>query len=714
MPDFVHDSTTLPAPKVNDRPLPTGADPKHYVAAEDYNALRSALLDVRSAILTDEQALATTQQTLATVQQGLGTTQQSLTTTQQTLTTTTQNLTTAQQGLSTAQQTLTTVQQDLTATQQTLTTAQQDLTATQEDVAALQQARTAADAVMAALEASLAETDAAVDALEALPDGQPAMWHDVRAFGTLGTANDSPVFQAALNAARDSATVKEVRVPGGTFVLQDILYIASNVTLRLEPTTTLRRGANTTAMLLNQSAGSVGGYGANSNIRVIGGIWDANGVDFPTSCTAIAFGHCTDVFIERVAITNIPGYHHIEINGCFRAWVSKSMMLQGTVTGDESIQVDGMYGSGPFPWFGPYDNTPCKSVVVEDCYFNTQNTGVGTHSAATGVKHPDIVVRGCIFDGLNGAGVAPYGWSQSAITGNVFMACRAGVRLTTPNVDTTTICDGLEISRNRWSGYKAGGAEAQCIYLTCGTATRPQVRFISVVGNVLDDTGGGMVRIEYGEEITITGNVLSRPNGARAHVNLANCHTSTISGNTLNDGYAGGVSVVSCTNTTVSGNTLRLARGVGVEVTSSPRTLVADNNILDCIGFVNNNGYGITVTTSAGVALRGNTITNCARDGIRLVTVTDSAITNNRVENTSTQTNATYSSISVTSASNNNLITGNQCRMAASGNRPAYGLRIEADCTGNIAAINDLLNSGVTASYSDAGAGTITTLTNRT
>lgn len=540
--------------------------------------------------------------------------------------------------------------------------------------------------------------------------------HNVRSatYGAVGdgVANDAPAFQAALNAARDSSTIKEVYVPPGNYLLNTRLSIASNVTMRLSPQARLIRGGNTDAMIINESAGTLGGYTANSNIRVVGGTWDMNGLTYTTPSTAIAFGHCTDVVIEDCLITNVPTYHHIEVNGSYRVRISRCFLLQGNVTGDESIQLDGMYGNGPFPWFGPYDNTPMKSVVVENCYFNTQNVGIGTHSAATGVKHSDVVIRECIFDGLSGAGVAAYAWENVHIKDNFFINCKAGIRLTTPNIDTTTICDGFKITGNRWTGYMIPGGEASCVVLTCGTVTRPQVRFITLTDNTFDNTGGYVVSIAYGEEISITGNIFSRANGARNSIFLSNCNTSSVTGNTINDSFASAVLVSGCTNATVVGNTIRTPRTAGIEVVSSPRAVISNNNIADATGF-GATGFGITITTSAGVALRGNTINNCARDGIKLVTVTDSMVTENRVDNCGTVANATYSSIVLTSTSNNNMVANNICRMPASGNRVAYGLSIEAGCTGNIAVPNDLLNSGVTASFNDAGTGTITTVGNR-
>lgn len=64
--------------------------------------------------------------------------------------------------------------------------------------------------------------------------------------------------------------------------------------------------------------------------------------------------------------------------------------------------------------------------------------------------------------------------------------------------------------------------------------------------------------------------------------------------------------------------------------------------------------------------------------------------------------------------SNSNVIQGNICRKGEYTNLPRYGIRINsADCDNNMVTNNDLYNSGVSASFSDAGTSTSTTAGNR-
>jgi hypothetical protein len=49
VPHFIYDTVTLPFPKVNKFPVPTGANPSNYVRDVDWNALCQALTDIRDA-----------------------------------------------------------------------------------------------------------------------------------------------------------------------------------------------------------------------------------------------------------------------------------------------------------------------------------------------------------------------------------------------------------------------------------------------------------------------------------------------------------------------------------------------------------------------------------------------------------------------------------------------------------------------------------------
>lgn len=113
--------------------------------------------------------------------------------------------------------------------------------------------------------------------------------------------------------------------------------------------------------------------------------------------------------------------------------------------------------------------------------------------------------------------------------------------------------------------------------------------------------------------------------------------------------------------------------------------------------------------TGPGGMITGNRIIACGREGIAFHGGTSWNVTNNFLTLNSVETTNTYDAI---------LLTGNtselniQQNVIRTGHR--YGINIDnSACADNIVTNNDLLNSGITGSFNDAGTGTITTAGNR-
>lgn len=100
--------------------------------------------------------------------------------------------------------------------------------------------------------------------------------------------------------------------------------------------------------------------------------------------------------------------------------------------------------------------------------------------------------------------------------------------------------------------------------------------------------------------------------------------------------------------------------------------------------------------------------------GMEVYTSSHNVIANNSCSENSQSANNTYDNIIIGSNSDYNNVQSNTCRKGSLTNKPRYGIRIDSsDCNNNIITNNDLYDSGVTASFSDAGTSTITTAGNR-
>jgi len=264
-----------------------------------------------------------------------------------------------------------------------------------------------------------------------------------------GTTDNGPALQAALDAVNASGG-GEIYVPPGTYLLSSglPLRIHANTTLTLSPATTLRRGMNSDSILVNGLTGqALGGYTGQSNITVRGGTWDANGVAFPTYCTGLSFGHCSDISVHDTTILDIPGYHAIELNSTSGGRVRNCRLFGLQQAGDrtftEAIQID-TATTGTFPWFGPYDDTPCTDIEISGCTIGASGTvgttawtrGVGSHTAVIGVWHTDVRILGNQFTSLLGYAVRAFSYNNLIISNNTVVGCDAGFQVRTADSAT--------------------------------------------------------------------------------------------------------------------------------------------------------------------------------------------------------------------------------------------------------------------------------------
>jgi polygalacturonase len=155
----------------------------------------------------------------------------------------------------------------------------------------------------------------------------------VRDYGAVaGEANSATKIQNALNAARDAGT-GIVYIPAGTYNVQSTLQIFSGTTLYLTPKTVIFRQFPTSPLLANGAYNaSYSGYSGQSNIRIVGGIWESRGAAYPIEpAMGISIGHATDVVIQDLTISNIGGYHAIEINSSKNVKIEELMSIRNLI-----------------------------------------------------------------------------------------------------------------------------------------------------------------------------------------------------------------------------------------------------------------------------------------------------------------------------------------------------------------------------------------------
>ncbi|MFF9554601.1 right-handed parallel beta-helix repeat-containing protein [Streptomyces albus] len=478
--------------------------------------------------------------------------------------------------------------------------------------------------------------------------------YDVRQLGALGdgVTDDAPAIQSALTAARDNGG-GTVLVPPGTYRLATLpLRIYRNTHLRCMPGARLVRAAAVTMLLNGDAEQNYGGYSGHGNLVIEGGTWDMAGTSVTASNMCISLGHASDITVRGVTVLDVPGYHGIEINAVQRARILNCTFLgyidPGSRDFSEAIQLDLAKGSAYFGGFGPYDDTPCRDVLIDGCTVGASGTpgttawprGIGSHSASPGRPHHDIRIIGCRFEGLSQWAVGAYTWQGLNISNLQLRNCGGGVWVRTldsskashrtpaggssPTITGSQPLAGIVIEGVTMTGGGTYGAAVELAGEATGYVQDATVGQITARG-----VGAQAVRLEHVEDYTVA-DVIAHTTAATA-ISTLGTRRGQITDCQVNGSGGAGVTVDSRTTPAETGTSVTVSRcqvtgtaANGVHVWSGRDVTIADCDVYDLTGYgvqVSTGTDRLTVrgTTARGTTLAGinitNTVTNVRRWG---------------------------------------------------------------------------------------------------
>lgn len=237
---------------------------------------------------------------------------------------------------------------------------------------------------------------------------------------------------------------------------------------------------------------------------------------------------------------------------------------------------------------------------------------------------------------------------------------------------------------------------------------------VTVQDLTINGNAGGSVDFGFGTYQGVVFNCILKATGVtRSTLSLQGTDIRIINNSILADSDANGFAVTvlssSPSNHIISENNIYGPGGIQLDGVQGG---VVSNNVI--AGSFNGPSSGLYLTGSVKQFLiTGNVIRDFGRQGVRVFGASDSIISNNVIFNVGRQTNNTYDGILIEGSSSLLTVQGNQIRRGT-GNAPRYGINVSgAGCIDNMATNNDLLNSGVTASFNDTGVRTITAAGNR-
>jgi len=430
-----------------------------------------------------------------------------------------------------------------------------------------------------------------------------------------GLYNDAAITITDLGEVLNRAMIhnREPVIPAGEWLMSSVAKIPSDTWLRGMgyETTVVRRVTNENAMFMNNADGVTGGYGANSNIRVSDFHINADMDNFPSACTPLTTGHANNIRIHDMKISNVPGrWHAIELNATYNAIIERCHFVTGGLDQyeGECIQLDAAIAGGPFPWFGPYDQTVCSDIIVRNNRFENWSCAIGSHSGVTGSRWIGLkILDNAMY--VSKAGIKLIGWSGVLIRGNrILYAKSTGYPDTTKfypiilQPSANVINSDVLISHNQvvWEMNGVTGSDH---------------RGIQVKGNGTDATGTL-------KNVTISDNIVR--GSFRTHISADDIIDVKIIGNTVeqigtyssgSSNFAG-IALYGTRSGTVSNNsiasTFHLIVSKGNQTINMERAIVNSNNVSGNIG-IDNEFLNQSVVGNVCLAISSGTKTLAAR-----------------------------------------------------------------------------------------------------
>lgn len=443
--------------------------------------------------------------------------------------------------------------------------------------------------------------------------------------GENAASDNAKVIQAAFDEAKNKASDKNryrIYFPKGEYHINTTLNIFSNTELYLDEKTTLVQDAPKGQNIVKAGDFSQKHilYNGFRNIKIDGGKWD---MQFNGSC-AMRFGHCTNLSINNVNITNILDAHHIEAAAVDTLSITDSTFTSSLRKGSnscEAIQLDILHDSKHFPGFEEFDDTPNKNVTISGCTFSNLHSGIGTRSAVVSKYFDNVVIENNKFENIREKAISCFNYKNSKIINNTFTNVNSGIcfeylpnnffgaysqrmyiandkSIGKINTKSSTVISGnvMNIKQMAESSYgiyaygaKVDASTAKANGIVAGDYTISDLSIDNNTINVEENSPKS-----YGIYITgvnkseISSNTLTDYSSAKDGINGINICASkknVIKNNNISGAFNNGISIFNKSfpgskNLLITSNSISGVKSFGIRVAeSSFATIKSDNNI---------------------------------------------------------------------------------------------------------------------------------------
>lgn len=246
--------------------------------------------------------------------------------------------------------------------------------------------------------------------------------------------------QELLNLNADGQYKLTVNIPAGTYKLTKSLYVYPNTTIKANANAKLIKQSKYGAMIEVKLINDDGGYDANHDITIDGGIWDSeplmNSRDGGTE--TFRFIHSNNIIIKNATLRNVPeGSHLIVFAGVQNATVTNCKFYgygddgDGKITPKEAVQLDTTHSEIQVPTNQAdqitWDDLPCDKITISDCEFYDFSRGIGSHTAVAGRIHSNITIKNNKFHDLSDSAIRLYNYKDTVVTSNTIKNAEEGI-----------------------------------------------------------------------------------------------------------------------------------------------------------------------------------------------------------------------------------------------------------------------------------------------
>ena len=260
-------------------------------------------------------------------------------------------------------------------------------------------------------------------------------------------------FKNAIEESKTKPTI--IYLVQGEYILNEIIFIPSNTKIVglgevIIKTNTLN------CCFCNYTTGYANEYNGTKNITIENITFD--GQNNNKGLTLVGIGHAENVKIENCTFKNLQKWHMIEFNAVRKGYIKNCRFENYGTSGDsgtEVIQLDSMISEEQFPWFGIYDGTANKSIIIDGNYFTNIGTKcIGGHSFKEGSIQRDIIINNNTFETVHTA-ININDFDGLIVTNNNSRSCR--YFLVSENMKNHSV--NLTVSGNTHVGYYVNSTE---------------------------------------------------------------------------------------------------------------------------------------------------------------------------------------------------------------------------------------------------------------